>query len=156
MAQARGEKRTNAVALRRPCLAFPAVALLAGLACAGCSMTFPIGPLAEPETTGSIVSTPLPVLSADLSGEDLVYAEDAMEVALDPLKTGVTARWSNPATGRKGTFLAAGDAFVRQDEVCRFFKTTISLESGAQDLVGLACRSGAGHWQLRKVRPATA
>lgn len=119
-------------------------------------MTFPIGPLAEPETTGSIVATPLPVLSSDLSGEDLVYAEDAMEAALDPLRTGLTTRWANAKTGRRGSFAAAGDAFVREDEVCRYFKTTMILDSGQQDLLGLACRAGAGHWQLRKIRPAAA
>jgi surface antigen len=45
---------------------------------------------------------------------------------------------------------------VREDEVCRYFRTTISLETGQQDLLGLACRAGAGHWQLRKIRPAAA
>jgi surface antigen len=139
----------------RMALSVPA-ALIAGLLSSGCSMTFPIGPLAEPETTGSIVATPLPVLSSDLSGEDLVYAEDAMDAALDPLRTGAPTRWANPKTGRKGVFAATGDAFVREDEVCRFFKTTITLEIGQQDLLGLACRAGAGHWQLRKIRPATA
>ena len=132
----------------------PSTVVSAGLILSGCSMSFPIAPLTEPETTGSIVATPLPVLSEDLSGEDLVFAEDAMETALDPLKAGLTTRWSNPSTGRKGTFVASGDAFVRDDEVCRFFKSNISLSGGSRDLIGLACRSGAGHWQLRKVRPA--
>ncbi|MCZ8099705.1 MAG: RT0821/Lpp0805 family surface protein [Burkholderiales bacterium] len=157
MGQSRREKRTLHGAFRRVRMAFPASAVIAaGLLSSGCSMTFPIGPLAEPETTGSIVATPLPALSPDLGGEDLVYAEDAMDAALDPLGTAATTRWANPKTGRKGTFAAAGEAFVREDEVCRYFRTTISLETGQQDLLGLACRAGAGHWQLRKIRPAAA
>ncbi|MHB2169642.1 RT0821/Lpp0805 family surface protein [Alsobacter sp. R-9] len=133
------------------------LAVLSGLSLSACSMTFPIGPLAEPETTGSIVAAPLPVLSADLSGEDLVFAEDAMSTALDPLRrTTVPARWTNPSTGRNGSFLAVGEAFVRQDEVCRFFKANVSLDAGPQQMSGFACRTGAGPWQLRKIKPETA
>jgi len=157
MGQWRRDKSTLVDAVLRLRMVLPASTVLsAGLFLSGCSMSFPIAPLAEPETTGSIVATPLPVLSGDLSGEDLVFAEDAMENALDPLKAGTVMRWSNPTTGRKGTFVANGDAFVRDDEVCRFFKSSVVLSSGSRDLIGLACRSGAGHWQLRKVHPATA
>ena len=47
-----------------------------------------------------------------------------------------TTRWANAKTGRRGSFAAAGDAFVRDDEVCRYFKTTMILDSGQQDLAG--------------------
>ncbi len=156
MGQFRVEERS---ALRRGALPRAGVAVVVlgtAMLAAGCSMTFPIGPLAEPETTGSIVATPLPILSADLSGEDLVYAEDAMGVALDPMKKGTAARWSNPSTGRRGSFTAEGEAFVRDAEVCRYFKATVAFAEGGQDMLGMACRAGAGNWQLRKIRPANA
>lgn len=125
--------------------------LLAGLLAAGCSINLPLGPFSEPElTTGSIV--PAVVLSDRATGEDLVIAGGALDQALDPLRKGAPARWANPSTGSQGSFVAEGDAYVRDDQVCRSFRASLVVQQKPDDLRGVACRAGAGSWSLHKVK----
>ncbi|WP_293866654.1 RT0821/Lpp0805 family surface protein [uncultured Alsobacter sp.] len=124
--------------------------LAAGVLSAGCSINLPLGPFSEPElTTGSIVQTV--VLSEAATGEDLVIAGGALDQALDPVRKGAV-RWSNPSTGNQGSFLAEGDAYVRDDQVCRSFRAAIVVQQKPDDLRGVACRAGAGSWSLHKVK----
>ena len=85
-----------------------------------------------------------------------------MDKALDPLHSGGRRAWSNPATGQNGSVAAAGEAFVRDDQVCRSFNATLNQNKPgpAQDaarrssrLVGVACRVGAGSWTIQKIKP---
>lgn len=125
--------------------------LAAGVLSAGCSINLPLGPFSEPElTTGSIV--PTAVLSDTATGEDLVIAGGALDQALDPIRKGAPARWSNPSTGNQGSFVAEGDAYVRDDQVCRSFRAAIVVQQKPDDLRGVACRAGAGSWSLHKVK----
>ncbi len=116
--------------------------------------------VSEPETTGSVVqpvslSTEPPQGSQDIE-------PSAVDKALDPLHTGGPVAWSNAETGQNGLVAAAGEAFVRDDQVCRSFTATLNQTrpAPAQDaarrssrLVGVACRVGAGSWIIQKIKP---
>ena len=149
----------NTVHRLRRCFTFAFVAL--GGALAGCSINFPMLSLvSEPETTGSIVQT------ANLSAEPLQgesgIEPSAVDKALDPLHSGGPVAWSNADTGQNGLVAAAGEAFVRDDQVCRSFTATLnqSKPTPATDaarktsrLIGVACRVGAGSWTIQKIKP---
>lgn len=150
----------NTVHRLRRCFTFVLVALCGALA--GCSINFPMLSLvSEPETTGSVVQTSS--LSAEpLQGEPGIEPS-AVDKALDPLHVGGPVAWTNAETGQTGSIAAAGEAFVRDDQVCRSFTATLNQNKAvpAQDaarkssrLLGVACRVGAGSWTIEKITPS--
>jgi hypothetical protein len=129
------------------------LALLA-LALGGCSINFPMTSLVpDPDTTSSIVPAPSPV-SLGLTEEEWAEASLALDKALDPLQNGSPVRWADKQSGQAGLFVAAGPAYVRNDQVCRAFKAIVGGVPQERHHVGTACRSGAGAWTLQKVKPA--
>jgi surface antigen len=130
------------------------VALVA-VALGGCSINLPMTSLVpEPETTGSIVPAPSPV-GMGLPEEAWAQASVALDKALDPLQNGAAVRWSDKESGLAGHFMAAGPAYVRNDQVCRAFKAVVGAPPQDRHHLGTACRTGAGVWTLQKVRPLT-
>jgi surface antigen len=129
-------------------------ALLGGLlaACGGCS--FSIAPLAPSpaETTGSIKKIEKR-FSADLGQEDWRRAKGALILALDPQGNGKPVKWDNPETRVSGEVTPDGTPFVESDEVCRKFRATVELASGASTSVeGSACRlSAADDWEIKTI-----
>lgn len=143
----------------RPSLRWPASALLAvvlGGALGACSINFPMSSLVnDPDVTASIVAPASPS-QLGLSEDDWVQASVALDKALDPQQTGTGVRWANAESGRGGSFVAAGPAFVRNDQVCRLFKASLVQAPQDQHLLGTACRVGGGTWSLQKVKPLPA
>jgi surface antigen len=106
----------------------------------------------DPDTTASILPE-APSSQLGLSDEDWIKASQALDKALDPQQAGASVRWSNAESGRSGVFVAAGQAFVRNDQVCRLFKASLAQHPQDQSLLGTACRAGGGMWSLQKVKP---
>jgi hypothetical protein len=130
-----------------------AAALLAGLS--ACSLSLPMGTLAEDDiTTSSVTPRPrkVPPLSSDLGEEDWRRAKSAMAVALDPQGSGSPVAWDNPGSKLKGTFKPQGQPFVRDDEICRSFIATLVGRGSANSLEGTACRPSGGEWSLKDVK----
>ena len=124
-----------------------------GLAAAGCSMSFPLPPLmADPETTGSIAPAVAP-LGPGSTDADWEVARPALEKALDPAHEGQSASWSNPGSGMSGVFVAQGEAFVKDDRLCRGYKAQVAVPGVQRAMTGTACRVGAGPWAVRESRP---
>jgi surface antigen len=129
------------------------IAALVAMALGGCSINLPMTSLVpEPETTASIVPAPSPV-SMGLTEEEWSKASAALDKALDPLQNGAAVRWADKESGLNGHFVAAGPAYVRNDQVCRAFKAVVGLPPQDRQHLGTACRTGAGVWTLQKVRP---
>lgn len=127
------------------------IALNAG----ACSMTFGVFGIQddEPEATGSVVPHAAVSLSPDLNEEDWRRAKAALALALDPQGPGTLVSWDNPASTMKGSFVAAGAPFVKNDEICRAFSASLSGAS-LTPLQGTACRPSGGEWVLKDVKPA--
>lgn len=140
--------------------------VLAGLAAAGCSISFPIMGLsskAEDEvamtTASALPARPsdgkglLGDLAPDLGPEDWRRAEGAMALALDPQGNGAPVSWDNAQSGMKGTFTPVGGPFLRADEICRAFLASMSLQTGPVKLQGTACRPSGGEWAVKDAKP---
>jgi surface antigen len=130
---------------------------LSALSLGGCSLSFPIASLiggsSDPETTKSVEAKPLSPLSSNLGAEDWRRARAAMAVALDPQGNGSSVNWDNPETALRGTFASVGQPFVRSDEICRAFVSSITGQGDAIWLQGTACRRTAGEWTVTEVNP---
>ena len=128
------------------------VAILAHSA-AACSISMPIGSLiGETEATASTSPVkPVSPLHKDLAAEDWRRARAALAVALDPQGSGKPVSWDNPETGIKGSFVPAGQPFVKSDEICREFMAMLMGQVSA-GLRGTACRQGPGEWEVQSVR----
>lgn len=123
-----------------------------GLAAAGCSMSFPLPPLvADPDTTGSI-APPVAPLGPGATDADWDAARPALDRALDPDHEGQSSAWSNPGTGFSGSFVAQGEAFVRDDTLCRSYRSQVAVAGVQRTMTGTACRVGAGPWVVRETR----
>jgi hypothetical protein len=142
-------------AARHELLSRCSIAALVAMALGGCSINLPMTSLVpEPETTASIVPAPSPV-SLGLTEDEWSQASVALDKALDPLQNGAAVRWSDKESGAAGHFVAAGPAYVRNDQVCRAFKAVVGTPPQDRHHLGTACRTGAGVWTLQKVRPIT-
>ncbi len=122
----------------------------------GCGLSFPIGSLLSDDTpTGSIARAETSPLSPDLNQEDWRLARSALAVALDLQGNGSGAGWNNPESGRKGTFIPVGPAFVKNDEICRRFLASLDSDARKARLQGAACRLSGDEWVVRDVKPVT-
>lgn len=140
-----------------------ALCALAATALCGCSLSLPsISPTAAVDyetTTGSIrpaakpapaTSPPASPLSAKLDTEDWRRAKAALGVALDPQGNGATVAWSNPQSGRAGSFVPVAAPYPVDGQVCRAFIAKID----ADQVQGAACRvAGTDDWEVKNVRP---
>lgn len=128
-----------------------------------CSINFPMMSLvggSEPESTGSIEPVQL---SRDFDTNDRKLAMSALDTALDPRRAGGPVPWSNPFSGLKGVVSPTGEAFVTEDQVCRWFAATVTsakaeapLAQKPSRVTGYACRVGGGSWTIRHVEQAEA
>lgn len=135
-------------------LTLAAILVVAGLATGSCTISFPMMSLIpSSETTGSIAQQISP-LSPKLEGEDWRRAKAALNTALDPTGNGAPVAWSNPETATKGSFAPVGQAFVKNDELCRGFIAGLNFGSKEEWLQGAACRVGSEDWTVQDVKPA--
>ncbi len=101
-------------------------------------------------TTGSIASnTPLSPL---LRPQEWTAASYALVKALDPAQTG-PADWVDKEAGVTVSFRAEGEAYIRNDQVCRTFVADVRLQGSDSSHLGTACRVGAGEWTVHKIKP---
>jgi surface antigen len=149
-----GARRYRSDPVLREASKMLAVGLIA-LSTSACSLVVGVVGLEEeePQTTGSLPSSTGQVLSPDLNEEDWRRAKAALGVALDPQGPGTQVSWDNPASSRKGSFTPTGAPFVKDDQICRAFSSSLSGATSAS-LHGTACRPSGGDWVIRNVQPA--
>jgi 17 kDa outer membrane surface antigen len=120
----------------------------------GCGFSFSIPSLVADEApTGSIRAKPVSPLSPSLDAEDWRRASSALAVALDPVGNGSPAKWGNPESGAQGIFTPDGLPFVKEDEICRSFLATFTVEAVQQSQQGTACRPSGGAWTINDLKP---
>jgi surface antigen len=117
-------------------------------------------------TTGSVLQAQpksLFTLFPDLNEEDGRRAKGALGLALDPVGSGAAVKWDNPDSKRQGSFIPVGQPFVKNDEICRVFLSSVTAQSAASDadvetskgqnLQGTACRPSGGEWTIKEIQP---
>jgi surface antigen len=131
-----------------------ACALVSTLQLAGCATVIPLPSftgISKDDITGSIARTS--PLSDNLNGEDWRRAKGALGVALDPQGNGAPVSWENPQSQARGSFVPVGQAWAKDDEICRTFLADLGGSHPQRQLQGNACRSKDGEWKVGKVEP---
>lgn len=109
----------------------------------------------EPLLTGS-AAYPQRHLSTQafrVSDADLVYARAAAADALARDGKDNSVPWQNPQTGAGGNITPLASSHSEDGLPCRDFLASY-VSSGAQAwLQGSACRTAAGGWQVKSLRP---
>lgn len=121
-----------------------------------CSAGLPLLSQAEPElTTASIAPRSASPLAPLLRPEEWEASIPALVRALDPAGKGAAADWSDKAAGVAVAYRAQGEAYVRNDQLCRTFTAEVTLSGTSSSHLGTACRVGAGEWTVQKMKPWT-
>ena len=87
--------------------------------------------------------------------ESLVAAQKAIDggIRIITQGNGSSVSWDNPDSGFKGAFTPVGQPFVKSDEICRAFLTSLASDKGSSSLQGTACRPSGGEWSIKDVKP---
>lgn len=135
------------------------LALLAG----GCSISIPgFSSMVQTPEPKPVVMTTASVrpgererspLSDHLGPEDIRRAHGAMALALDPQGNGSPVSWDNAESKSSGRFTPVALPFLKDDEICRAFLTTIRTEMEQRSLQGTACRLSGGDWTIKDLKP---
>lgn len=133
--------------LVRFCMIFAAASCLGG-----CATVFPLPAFISREDVTGSIAKPVSPLSKRLDVEDWRRASAALGVALDPQGNGAMVTWDNPQSGMKGSFVPVGDAYPREDKICRAFISELGAP-GSDAVQGTGCREKGGEWLVRDVKP---
>ena len=150
---------TAALRLSRQLRAGAAIAAaLSALALSGCSYRLlSFDSKDDTATTGSIVqpagqTVRLVDATAPADG-DLAYARAAASDVLARGGKDASVPWENPQTGAGGNITPLATAYTEGGLSCRDFLASY-VHGGSHDwLQGAACRSIAGIWEVRRLKP---
>jgi surface antigen len=133
--------------------------VLSAFACAGCSYQLEsmFSKSDDDATLTGSVSRPATQISAEgtaqISEADLVYARAAAADALARGSDANSVPWRNPQTGVGGNITPLASSSGEDGLPCRDFLASY-MDSGAQSwLQGSACRTTAGEWQVKSLKP---
>jgi 17 kDa outer membrane surface antigen len=85
--------------------------------------------------------------------DDLAYARAAASDALARAGKDSSVPWQNPDTGAGGNITPLATSYTEGGLPCRDFLASY-VHGGSQDwLQGAACRTDAGAWEVRRLKP---
>ncbi|MGB6754269.1 MAG: RT0821/Lpp0805 family surface protein [Xanthobacteraceae bacterium] len=85
--------------------------------------------------------------------DDLAYARAAVSDALARAGKDSSFPWENPGTGAGGNITPLATSYTEGGLSCRDFLASY-VHGGSQDsLQGAACRTDAGAWEIRRLKP---
>ena len=88
-------------------------------------------------------------IARELTEQDRDLAQDAADESMENDETGDTTGWSNPDSGNSGTVTPTSEPYETvQNEECRDFESTVTVEGETEVARGRACRQEDGSWQI--------
>lgn len=86
-------------------------------------------------------------IGKSLDRADRIYADQAASQAyVAPI--GETINWSNPESGHGGSVTPVREGRSSNDEYCREYKQTISIDDRSETAFGVACQQPDGSWRI--------
>lgn len=87
-------------------------------------------------------------IGKDLDDLDKMKIEDATQDALENNSAGETSSWSNPDSGRSGGVTPTKTYYEKgQNEPCREYNSTVTIDGQLETISGTACRRPDGTWR---------
>jgi surface antigen len=137
------------------------VALLGGLAGGGCS--YQLHSLLSKEDDSEVPQTASITRSEDQADQvaearrpseiDLAYARRAASDALAHTGKDASVPWHNPDTGAGGNITPLATSYNEGGLSCRDFLASYAHDGSQDWLQGAACRTGAGGWEVKSLKP---
>jgi surface antigen len=88
-----------------------------------------------------------PDLYSALTEEDVAYAVEAMQVALETGRNGSETTWSNRRSGHAGSFVPETLVQTEDGVLCRDYRETIVVGAQTASYRNAACRDEGGAWE---------
>jgi surface antigen len=120
-----------------------AATILAAATLGGCGSSAPDVSSLVPD----LASLNQPDLYAALTEEDVAYAVEAMQVALESGRNGAETAWSNRRTGHRGSFVPVNLVQTEDGVLCRDYRETIVIGEQSATYRNAACRDEDGAWE---------
>ena len=130
------------------------LALLCLVPClGGCSTAIPLPSLVSMDDVTGSIGKPVSPLSNDLDAEDWRRARAALARALEPAGKATAVDWENPKSGARGSIVATGEAYVKDERTCRPFAADVGGAAPLTSVVGTGCLDKSGEWTVSDVKP---
>jgi surface antigen len=108
---------------------------------------------ADVDQTGSIARSGDRVATVDTSESDLAYASAVAVETLAHGKKDSSVPWQNPETGATGNITPLATAYTAAGLPCRDFLASYVHGQSQDWLQGAACRTNAGKWEVKRLKP---
>lgn len=88
-------------------------------------------------------------IALELTERDEELAQDATDDSMENDGEGETTVWRNPDSGNEGTVTPTSETYETvQEEECRDFESTVTVEGETEVAHGRACRQEDGSWKI--------
>jgi surface antigen len=123
-----------------------ALAALAALSLAGCSLSSAVNSMPEPQIVTSSVVKNVEQEGIEVTDAELIK-QTVADAELESLQSNLLA-WSNPDTGNKGTIMAIEKFAGSHGQPCKKFRTTVDSFMGISLYNGETCELKKGFWVI--------
>ncbi len=79
---------------------------------------------------------------------DRLKSQRTTQDSLEYNKTGTTSTWSNPDSGYKGSTTPIRTYQTADQQACREYRSTVTIDGRTEEAVGTACREPDGTWRI--------
>lgn len=87
-------------------------------------------------------------IGESLDKADLAYYNQTSQGALEDNRVGETSTWRNPDSGNYGTVTPTRTFETAEDQPCREYSQTITIDGRTEKGYGTACRDVDGTWRI--------
>jgi len=75
-------------------------------------------------------------------------AQQTTQESLEYNRTGTTSTWSNPDRGYRGSTTPTRTYQTADQQACREYRSTVTIDGRTEEAVGTACREPDGTWRI--------
>jgi surface antigen len=128
--------------------------ILIGAGVGGCSLSRSegaFGKFGADEVTGSIGGAR--TVATTPTESDLAFARNAASDVLTRGDKDSSQPWENPETGARGSVTPLANAYSAEGRTCRDFLASYVNGGSESWLLGAACQSGEGRWEIHTLKP---
>ena len=83
-----------------------------------------------------------------LDKADRLYAQRTANQALETNRAGQTSTWTNPDSGHSGSVTPTRTVYTQNNEPCREYETTVTIDGRTETATGRPCRQPDGTWKI--------
>jgi len=87
-------------------------------------------------------------IGRNMDETDRLKSQRTTQDSLEYNKAGTTSSWSNPDSGYKGSTTPTRTYQTADQQACREYRSTVTIDGKTEEAVGTACREPDGTWRI--------